>query len=120
MEHRLSERIAADYKALIYKLGLPVIVGRTRDISKNGVYVQCPIDGLSLHQVLEVELHTSDSASSRASRFTCYLARADEGGLALAIKEECQQRYASRAEALISKSAAQRFVSEINTVQSQR
>lgn len=40
MEHRYSKRVDAQLNVLLYRDGVPVAVGKTRNISANGVFVE--------------------------------------------------------------------------------
>ncbi len=40
MEHRYSQRIDAQLNVLLYSNGVPVAVGKTRNISASGVFVE--------------------------------------------------------------------------------
>lgn len=56
MEHRYSERSAADSKLLIYKRGVPVALGVLQNVSRNGMFVRTDYCDLDLHQYIEIEL----------------------------------------------------------------
>ena len=103
MEHRYSNRVNTDIQALIYKCGLPVVIGRVRNMSRHGVYVQCAGDEFVLHQPLEIELFTQGSRSSEKCRFKCFLTRKETRGLALAVFDDCQPQFALHTAVLANK-----------------
>lgn len=40
MDHRKSERVALDLQAQIFRRGLPVAVGRIKDCSRHGLFIE--------------------------------------------------------------------------------
>ena len=103
MEHRYSNRVNTDIQALIYKCGLPVVIGRIRNLSRHGIYVQCSGDEFVLHQPLEIELFMQGSRSSEKYRFKCFLTRKEAHGLALAVFDDCQPQFARDTAGLVNK-----------------
>lgn len=56
MEHRCSERITTDLKVLIYKSGVPVAIGRLKNGSKLGFFVETDFADINVLQPLDIEV----------------------------------------------------------------
>lgn len=56
MEHRCSERVATDQKVLIYKMGIPLAIGRLKNSSKLGFFVETDFADINILQPLDVEV----------------------------------------------------------------
>lgn len=56
MEHRCSERFATDLKILIYREGMPVAIGRIRNGSKLGFFIETDFAEVKVLQPLDVEI----------------------------------------------------------------
>lgn len=103
MEHRHSSRACTDIQALIYKGGMPVVIGRIKNLSKHGAYIQCASSGLTLYQPLEIELLMQGPTTAEKLRFKCFLTRKETQGLAIAVFDEYQPQYAKHTEYIVDK-----------------
>ena len=56
MEHRCSERVTTDFKVLIYKMGIPVAIGRLKNGSKLGFFVETDFADINVLQPLDIEV----------------------------------------------------------------
>jgi len=73
MEHRCSERVDTDVRVLIYKAGAPQAIGRIKNGSKYGFFVETDFDDINIFQALDVEI-LSPQGSHQTSRYK-YAAR---------------------------------------------
>ena len=87
MEHRHHARMEMDVPMLIYRSGIPVAIGRIRDASRGGVFVQTGYAELRLNQQLEVEFCVSEADSVAALRVRAHVRRCDAGGIALEVDD---------------------------------
>lgn len=83
MDHRDSVRMNVPMKLLLYKMGVPVAIGRIRDVSTRGLFVETEFDGFNVHQSLEVELLPRTSTHIDRCRFKTIVARRVRGGFGL-------------------------------------
>lgn len=56
MEHRYSERHPANIKILIYKLDIPVAIGRIKNGTRYGLHIESDLAGVALLQQLGIEM----------------------------------------------------------------
>ena len=56
MEHRCTERAASELKILIYKHNHPVAIGRIRNGSHSGVFVETDFDDIECEHQLRIEV----------------------------------------------------------------
>jgi hypothetical protein len=91
MEHRYSPRINLNMKLLLYKTGMPVAIGRIRNASHGGLYVETDFDEIRAHQALEVELLPRASTRIDRCRFRTLVARRERSGCGLEVDENCVQ-----------------------------
>ena len=115
MEHRYSKRVALDIQTLIYKSGLPVAIGRVRNMSRHGMFLACETSHIALHQPLEIELLLQGRRSERATRFKCYVARKETNGIALSLFDDSQPVYARQVESLMTRQGASIAASNYGT-----
>ncbi|HSB97532.1 MAG TPA: PilZ domain-containing protein [Spongiibacteraceae bacterium] len=85
MEHRHNSRARTDLKVIIYNKGLPVAVGKTKNISREGLFVRTVYGEVTLHQPLEIQfVPTGQRCPSRIRVKTCVAHKTSIGfGLAL-------------------------------------
>jgi len=85
MEHRHSNRARTDLKVIVFNKGLPVAVGRTKNISTEGLFVRTVYGEVALHQPLEIQfVSTGQRCPSRIRVKTCVAHKTSIGfGLAL-------------------------------------
>lgn len=80
-------------KLLLYKTGVPVAIGRIRDVSARGLFVETDFDGFNVHQSLEVELLPRCSTHIDRCRFKTVVARRVRGGFGLEADENSDSGY---------------------------
>lgn len=100
MEHRTHRRIPVKLKLLLYKDGLPVAVGRTRDVSKAGLFVQTDYTDFGPQQSLEVELLSSHWARVGAQRHWAFIAHNAQDGIGLRFDSKHAEDYMAAAGAV--------------------
>ena len=61
MEHRYTERITSELKILIYKHNLPIAIGRIRNGSSHGVFVETDFMDVECEHQLQLEVLFSKS-----------------------------------------------------------
>ena len=87
MEHRCSERVDTDVRVLIYKSGTPQAIGRIKNGSKYGFFVETDFDDINIFQALDVEI-LLPQVSSQASRhkYAARVIRKSGNGLGLELE----------------------------------
>jgi hypothetical protein len=55
MEHRHNRRARTALKVIVFNNGLPVAVGKTKNISREGLFVRTAYHEVSLNQTLEIQ-----------------------------------------------------------------
>lgn len=63
MEHRCSERRSANIKILIYKYGIPVAIGRIKNGTRHGLFIESDLADVAPLQQLGIEMLVSGTAS---------------------------------------------------------
>ena len=61
IEHRFTQRIPLRKDVVIYKNCIPIAVGKTRDVSVEGMGINCEISSIRKYTVLQVELRIQKS-----------------------------------------------------------
>ena len=87
MEHRYSQRFNSDIKLMIYERGMPVSIGRGKNSSRYGFFVETD-HPVYLHQPLELELISSSRRDSRHQRVKCFVVHTKNNGFGVEISEE--------------------------------
>lgn len=90
MEHRYSERLAADLNIVIYKQNLLVAMGIVKNIGSEGVYIESRFDDLAVNQPLEIEFFANDS-NSKSRRFKAVVVHRDERGFGAEIENVAEK-----------------------------
>lgn len=88
MEHRYSSRANTDVKMLIYRGGLPVAIGRIRNCSLHGMYVESEYGQVHVNQPLEIEW-IAESAGGETQRCKTVVVHKSGKGLGLEVDPEC-------------------------------
>lgn len=65
MEHRCAERISSELKILIYKHNLPIAIGRVRNGSNNGVFVETDFMDIECEHQLHLEVLLSKNNGTK-------------------------------------------------------
>lgn len=87
MEHRCSERVNTDLKILIYKMGMPVAIGRIKNGSKLGFFIETDFSDINILQPLDVEiLLQRNSQQLTRYRYTTRVIRKAASGLGLELE----------------------------------
>ncbi len=87
MEHRCSERVTTDLKVLIYKLGVPVAIGRLKNGSKLGFFVETDFADINVLQPLDIEVLLQQGPQNlERYKYTTRVIRKAEAGLGLELE----------------------------------
>ena len=62
IEHRFTQRIPLCKDVVIYKNCMPIAVGKTRDVSVEGMGINCEISNIRKYTLLQIELQIQKSA----------------------------------------------------------
>jgi len=89
MEHRFSDRVAANVCVTIYQLGLPVGRGFIKNISRSGFYIETDFKNANLFQSLEVEVIFDRFGVVERCVYDARLVRISSSGLGLELKSMC-------------------------------
>ena len=63
IEHRFQQRKALQMDVVIYRNHIPIAVGKTRDISNEGMGIDSKITNIKKYSLLEVEVGVNESAN---------------------------------------------------------
>lgn len=89
MEHRMSSRTLLNMNVAIYYNGLGLLQGRTRDVSRHGMYVETGLMTLPLHALVDVAFPLSANAiSTPPQRASAMVVRLTDCGAGLMFSEE--------------------------------
>lgn len=83
MEHRRDSRTTASINLLIYKSGLPIAIGITRDISTGGMFVKTNYGDIGPGSILEFDLLYSRKTPNARTRYRAVITEQRNEGLAL-------------------------------------
>ncbi len=89
MEHRYSVRVTTTINAVIVRQGVPVAMGRIRDCSKTGFFIETDYDDVSLLQHLDIELQDREPGKTpkiKRHRYRTQVVRRAADGLGLEIE----------------------------------
>lgn len=88
MEHRYSQRIRSDSKLFIYERGTPVAIGRCKNLSRYGLFIETD-HCVYANQPIEIEIiRGRDRKKFKYERIKCYVVHIDENGFGVEIDEE--------------------------------
>jgi hypothetical protein len=65
MEHRCTERIVSELKILIYKHNIPIAIGRVRNGSGHGVFVETDFMDIDCEHQLQLEVLFNKSYATK-------------------------------------------------------
>ena len=83
MEHRCSERWPIVIPVSIHRKEHPVVIGKTRNISLEGMFIETVSAHFDQNTCLEVELNTKLDHQSRRLRIPAVVARSSEQGIGI-------------------------------------
>jgi len=84
MEHRCSERHAADIKILIYRYGTPVAIGRIKNGNRYGLFIESDLAEVRPLQQLGIEVLVYRGAQKlQRYRFEAIVVHTSERGFGL-------------------------------------
>ena len=69
MEHRCAERIVGELKILIHKHNYPVAIGRVKNGSRTGVFVETDFADLECEQQIRLELSLNKTGVAKSQSF---------------------------------------------------
>lgn len=88
MEHRYSHRVLSDTKLFMYERGAPVAIGRCKNASRFGLFVETD-HVVYPHQPLEIELIRGHQRSdSHTQRIKCYVVHICGNGFGVEVDED--------------------------------
>lgn len=86
MEHRWSERKPIEMEVALYYAPVGTIVGKTRDVSLEGMFVHTPGLELPLHAELEVSFVTRSGPDEHEHHLPAYVVHGDDEGVGLMLR----------------------------------
>lgn len=86
MEHRANPRVNADKALLLYQRGLPIAIGRLRNLSHSGLFVETGWLNIAPQQLLEVQILANDGGYPPQLR--THIAHRAQDGLGLEIHDD--------------------------------
>lgn len=86
MEHRWSERKPIEMEVALYYAPVGTIVGKTRDVSLEGMYVHAPGVELPLHAELEVSFVTTSGSGKHEHHLPAYVVHGNGEGVGLMLR----------------------------------
>lgn len=88
MEHRYSQRTRSDNKLFIYDRGTPVAIGRCRNLSRYGLFIETD-HAVYPNQPIEIEIiRGRDRKKFKYERIRCYVVHLHSNGFGVEIDEE--------------------------------
>lgn len=88
MEHRYSQRTRSDAKLFIYERGTPVAIGRCKNLSRYGLFIETD-HCVYANQPIEIEIiRGRDRKKFKYERIKCYVVHIDSNGFGVEIDEE--------------------------------
>ncbi len=91
MDHRQATRTPVSIPVMIYHHGLPEVIGVTRDVSVEGMFVCVEGAGFSRHAVVELEI-PFDTSEGKSIHTRAMIVRVEPNGLAVAFDGEAAVR----------------------------
>lgn len=86
MEHRWSERKPIEMEVALYYAPVGTIVGKTRDVSLEGMFVRAPGVELPMHAELEVSFKTRHGDQGHEHRLPAYVVHGNGEGFGLMLR----------------------------------
>lgn len=87
MEHRWSERKPIEMEVALYYAPVGTIVGKTRDVSLEGMFVQTSGIDLPLHAELEVSFTTRNgNGAGKEHHMPAYVVHGGKNGVGLMLR----------------------------------
>ena len=84
MEHRCSERYPTDIKIMIYRYDVPVAIGRIKNGTRHGLFIESDLASVKSLQQLGIELAvTNGSKKLQTYRFPCMVIHTTSHGFGL-------------------------------------
>lgn len=83
MEHRHNSRARVALKVIIFNNGLPVAVGKTKNISTAGLFVRSVYGDLALHQPVEIQFVPSAQRCLTRIRAKAYVVHKTDSGFGI-------------------------------------
>ncbi len=88
MEHRYSQRTRSDTRLFIYERGSPVAIGRCRNLSRYGLFIETD-HTVYANQPIEIEIiRGRDRRKFKCERIKCYVVHLHSNGFGVEIDEE--------------------------------
>ena len=87
IEHRFKQRKSLQMDVVIYKNHIPIAVGKTRDISPDGMGIDSEITNLKKYSVLEVEVGLNESSNTVYRRLSGLVVHHRDNGFGILFTE---------------------------------
>jgi hypothetical protein len=87
VEHRWTKKIPKTIKVTLYHRNLPIMICNTRDIGKEGVFIDCGPVTLKNKTHLEIEFEAALEYARRRYRLAAMTVHRTEEGLGLFIRD---------------------------------
>lgn len=71
MEHRHNRRARTALKVIVFNNGLPVAVGKTKNISREGMFVRTSYHEVAMHQMIEIQFCPTGQRCPTRIRVKC-------------------------------------------------
>ena len=106
MEHRYNRRVPIKINVLVYKKGLPVAIGQTRNLAMTGMFLEMSPGAFTKHSMIEIEFTGAEKPRIPAFVVNC---AADGYGLEFDISiKEVQQAIRSLMDSINSDEITER------------
>jgi hypothetical protein len=81
MEHRYSNRFSFDVNVLIHRYGVPVAVGRIKNGTRFGLFIESEVEDVEAFQLLDIEILISiNSLQLQRHKITSIVTHTTENG----------------------------------------
>ncbi|TCK17988.1 PilZ domain-containing protein [Thiogranum longum] len=87
MEHRYSKRVDAQLNVLLYSNGVPVAVGKTRNISASGVFVETIYQQQHGNRSMDIEFLPGNGAGTDKYYVKGMIVHSEPDGVGLMIED---------------------------------
>ena len=85
MEHRLEKRVNAELSILLYNYGVPVAIGKTKNISSSGVFVETRYKPDKEDRNIEIAFVARDDVDTQFYRVNTQIVYRTQDGFGLMI-----------------------------------
>jgi PilZ domain-containing protein len=90
MEHRHNSRARTELKVILFNNGLPVAVGKTKNISSEGLFIRSAYNEVALNQPLEIQFVPTRQRCPSRIRVKACVVHKTAIGFGLALVDSCE------------------------------